>query len=126
MSAPWPRLVRRELCVTRAVLDLTDGENPDGSPKPALSRTLFCRLECEPAQNISPNRDFGDGSRRSINAERQVVQGGGVALFDGDVAPELPVLAGTVTAAGRVWRIRRSTRARNPDGSVNYTRLILE
>ena len=23
MSAPWPRLVRRELCVTQAVLDLT-------------------------------------------------------------------------------------------------------
>ena len=44
MSAPWPRLVRRELCVTQAVQDLTDGQNPDGSPKPALSRTVSCRL----------------------------------------------------------------------------------
>ena len=126
MSAPWPRLVRPELCCTEAVVTLTDGEQPDGSPAVAATVTRRCRLDCQPAESISPNRDFGDGSRRSVDAERLVVSGGGTVLFDGDIAPELTVLAGTVQAAGRVWRIRQSCRARNPDGSVNYTRLILE
>ena len=125
MSAPWPRLVRPELCVTRAELVLTDGENPDGSPRTARTLTRQCRLESTPAQGITPNRDFGDGSRRSLDAERLVVQGGATALFDGDIAPGLTVLAGTVTAEGRVWRIRESCRERNPDDTVNYTRLTL-
>lgn len=126
MSGTWPRLVRPELCVTEALVELTDGEKPDGSPIAAARLMLRCRLDCRPEQNISPNRDFGDGSRRGIDAERLVVQGGAQALFDGDIAPELPVLAGQVTAGGRRWRITGSFRARNPDGSVNYTRLDLE
>lgn len=126
MSAAWPRLVRPELCVTEAALTLTEGENPDGSPHVVMVTDGYCRLDCTPAWNLSPNRNFGDGSRRSLEAERLVVQGGGTALFDGDIAPGIPVLAGTVTAAGREWRIRESYRARNPDGTVNYTRLTLE
>lgn len=122
----WPRLVRPELCTTPAVLTLTDGEAPDGSPRVAATLTLRCRLDSRPAQRITPNRDYGDGSRRSADAERLTVQGGGVALFDGDIAPALPVLAGTVQADGRVWRIVRGSRGRDPDGRVNFTRLELE
>ena len=126
MSGAWPRLVRAEFCTTAATVALTDGENPDGSPAAGQEMTLRCRLESRPGEGITPNRDFGDGSRRSVDAERLAVQGNAEALFDGDIAPGRAVLAGTVTAAGRVWRIRQSFRACNPDGSVNYTRLTLE
>ena len=54
------------------------------------------------------------------------VRCGGTALFDGDIAPGRTVLAGTVTAGSRVWRIVRSCRGRDPDGTVNYTKLELE
>lgn len=122
----WPRLVQPQLCTTRAELTLTGGESADGTPQVALELTRYCRLEWEPARAVSPNRDFGDGSRRSINAERLVEQGGGIAWFDGDIAPQQTVLAGWVTAMGRQWRIRSGIRACNPDGTVNYTRLVLE
>lgn len=48
------------------------------------------------------------------------------ALFRGDIAPELEVLVGTVTTKnGGSWVIHSSSRARNPDGTVNYTCLEL-
>lgn len=126
MSGPWPRLVRPELCVSAAAVVLTDGENPDGSPRVAARLERNCRLERDEGRGITPNRDFGDGSRRSADTERLEDQGGATALFDGDLAPQLPMLAGTVTAEGRVWKISRGYRARDPDGRVNYTRLTLE
>ena len=125
MSGRWPRLVRPELCTDEAVVTLTDGENGDGSPAVAEVLTLRCRLTCRPAESITPNRDYGDGSRRGIEAERVAVRGGGTALFDGDIAPGRTVLAGTVAAGSRVWRIVRSCRGRDPDGTVNYTKLEL-
>ena len=85
----------------------------------------MCRLDDEPQESISPNRDFGDGARRSINAERVVQWRQGTALFDGDIAPDRDVLAGSVEIGGKSWRIRSAMRGRNPDGSVNYTRLTL-
>ena len=68
-------------------MTLTDGENGDGSPAVAEVLTLRCRLTCRPAESITPNRDYGDGSRRGIEAERVAVRCGGTALFDGDIAP---------------------------------------
>lgn len=125
MSRRWPKLVRPELCRTPVTVTLTDGENADGAPDGVLVLSLMCRLDDAPQENISPNRDFGDGARRSINAERVVRRRGGVALFDGDIAPEREVLTGSVEIGGQSWRIEAAAKARNPDGSVNYTRLTL-
>lgn len=125
MSRRWPKLVRPELCRTPVTVTLTDGETADGAPDRVLVLSLMCRLDDAPQENISPNRDFGDGARRSINAERVVRRRGGVALFDGDIAPEREVLTGSVEIGGQSWRIEAAAKARNPDGSVNYTRLTL-
>ena len=45
-------------------------------------------------------------------------------MFDGDIAPDMAVISGgTVEVFGEKRRIERGMKARNPDGSVNYTRL---
>lgn len=125
MSGRWPRLVRPELCHTPVTVTLTDGETADGAPDGVLVLSLMCRLDDDPQESISPNRDFGDGARRSINAERVVQWRQGTAFFDGDIAPDRDVLAGSVEIGGKSWRIESAMRGRNPDGSVNYTRLTL-
>jgi hypothetical protein len=48
-----------------------------------------------------------------------------VALFDGDIAPELDVLTGAVEICGGCRIIYRGSKCRNPDGTVNYTKLEL-
>ena len=46
--------------------------------------------------------------------------------IDGDALPDVARIAGgTVAALGLEWRIVAGTKARNPDGTVNYTRLEL-
>ncbi|MBR2048282.1 MAG: hypothetical protein IJ960_06755 [Oscillospiraceae bacterium] len=107
----WPRLVPPRVCRTSCTVILTDGVGEDGAPVTVAELTLNCNWQDKPRQVLNP--------------ERQLIQLGGTALFDGDIAPALDVLSGTVKIYGREWTIYRGTKCRNPDGSVNYTRLEL-
>lgn len=49
----------------------------------------------------------------------------GEALFCGDIAPDSPIVDGAVEIGGREYKIYGSEKAKNPDGTVNYTRLEL-
>ena len=49
----------------------------------------------------------------------------GEALFCGDIAPDSPIIDGAVEIGGREYKIYGSEKAKNPDGTVNYTRLEL-
>jgi len=50
----------------------------------------------------------------------------GSVLFPGDICPELPVISGgTAEVFGVVRRVQQGMKARNPDGSVNYTEVLL-
>ena len=52
------------------------------------------------------------------------IQLSGTALFRGDIAPGVAVISGgTVTVFGETRNILQGMKARNPDGTVNYTRL---
>ena len=56
--------------------------------------------------------------------KKKTVEITGTAMFDGDIAPDMAVISGgTVEVFGEKRRIERGMKARNPDGSVNYTRL---
>ena len=47
-------------------------------------------------------------------------------LFYGDIAPDVPVIScGVATVFGVERTIISGEKARNPDGTVNYTRLEL-
>lgn len=107
----WPRLVPPQVCKTPCTVILTDGTGEDGAPREAAKLSLKCNWQDKP--------------RQVLNAERQLIQLNGTALLDGDIAPGLDVLAGTVEIYGTVWAIYRGMKCRNPDGTVNYTRLEL-
>lgn len=107
----WPRLVPSRVCRTPCTVILTDGIEENGAPKEAAQLKLKCNWQDKP--------------RQVINAERQLIQLGGVALFDGDIAPALDVLTGELEIYGKLWTIHQGSKCRNPDGTVNYTRLEL-
>lgn len=107
----WPRLVPPRVCQTSCDVVLTNGIGEDGAPKEVANLSLKCNWQDKPKQ--------------VLNAERQLIQLGGTALFDGDIAPEVDVLTGTVNLYGKEWTIYQGSKCRNPDGTVNYTRLEL-
>lgn len=110
----WPKLIPPALCTTAAKVRVdTGGTDEDGAPVPALTVEAAC--------------NYQSGGRVVLTADKREVQIAGVCLFDGDIAPDLPELtSGTVEVAGGVYKLFRGSKARNPDGTVNYTRLELE
>lgn len=70
--------------------------------------------------------NYQDSSKTIQTSEKKIVQITGVALFPGDIAPNLPTISGgTVEVYGVRRRIERGMKARNPDGTVNYSKLEL-
>lgn len=68
--------------------------------------------------------NYQDTAKRVLTKEQKLVQISGTALFPGDIAPDVPAITGgTLTVFGVERRILQGMKARNPDGSVNYTRL---
>ena len=70
--------------------------------------------------------NYQDKAKTILTAEKKLIEVTGTALFPGDIAPDLPVISGgMVTIFGVERRIVQGTKARNPDGTVNYTGLEL-
>lgn len=107
----WPRLVPPRVCKTLCAVNLIGGTGEDGAPVVVAALELPCNWQDKP--------------RQIMEAEKHLIQLSGTALFDGDIAPEVDVLAGAVEIYGKSWTIYRGSKARNPDGTVNYTRLEL-
>lgn len=107
----WPRLVPSGVCKTPCTVVLTSGTGEDCAPIEAARLELKCNWQ--------------DSPRQVMNAQKQLIQLGGTALLNGDIAPQLPVLTGTVEIYGMSWTIYRGSKCRNPDGTVNYTKLEL-
>ena len=107
----YPQLVPERVCVTLCVVYRTDGLNRDGSKK----KTVIYQGKCFHSEK----------SRQKLNAEKQLITLSGEALFCGDIAPDNAVIDGYVEIGGREYRINGSEKAKNPDGTVNYTRLEL-
>ncbi|MBQ9165650.1 MAG: hypothetical protein IJX71_01785 [Oscillospiraceae bacterium] len=107
----WPCLVPRGLCKTPVTVELYgEGVSPDGGPVAAATIAATCNWQSS-----------GKVVRTS---ETQEVRISGVALFTGDICPGLPVISsGKLTVFGAQREIIRGEKARNPDGTVNYTRL---
>ena len=94
----WPELVPPAVCRVPIAVTLTNGNDEDGAPRVAAVVETMC----------------------SYNGK-----GGWSALFPGDIAPELVHLTGWADVLGARLTIHAADRARNPDGTVNYTRLEL-
>lgn len=107
----YPCLVPKRLCKTPVTVRLESEEiNNVGEPMAVLELNLNC--------------NFQDKAKTILTAEKKLVQITGTALFPGDIAPGFPSLSGgTVTVFGEERRILQGTKARNPDGTVNYSQL---
>ena len=70
--------------------------------------------------------NYQDKAKTVPTAEKKLVQITGTALFPGDICPKLPVISGgSVEIFGVRRRILEARKARNPDGTVNYTEVLL-
>lgn len=110
----WPRLVVPFTQSTRieAVVD-ADGIDEDGAPIQGARWSGLCNWQDQTAEVYSKEK-----------ASTEVMAS---LYIDGDPFPRLAIIAGgTVDAFGSEMTIIRGTKGRNPDGTVNFTRLELK
>lgn len=109
----YPCLILKSVCKTPVTVTVyREGISEDGEPLTAVKLDLMC--------------NYQDKAKTVITADKQLVQLSAQAYFIGDIAPNLPTLSnGEVEVYGVKRRIFQGEKARNPDGTVNYTRLDL-
>lgn len=109
----YPCLVEKRLCKTDIHIEITqEGLNKYGEPLEAVVIDTKC--------------NYQDTTKTVLTAEKKLVQLSGIALFPGDIVPTLPTISGgTVMVHGVERNIFQGTKARNPDGTVNYCELRL-
>jgi hypothetical protein len=110
----FPQLVLPQFCQTQITVTVNqEGVSEDGEPLEAFRANLKC--------------NYQDSVKTVLIEQKKLVQITGSAYFVGDIAPYLPTLSGgTAIVFGIVRRIVDSRKARNPDGTVNYTYIGLE
>lgn len=110
----WPCLVIKQFCKTDISLEFErEGVNQYGEP---LNKVRY-EGKC----------NYQDSAKRILTEQKKIVHITGVALFPGDICPELPVISGgTAIIHGIKRRIAKGTKARNPDNTVNYTEVMFE
>ena len=105
----YPSLVPDRVCKTtiRIVID-RDELNEDGDPVQAFDTELKCNWQ--------------DGAKTILTGEPKYIRITGKALFNGDICPDMPVISsGYGIVFGERRNIGDGIKARNPDGTVNYT-----
>lgn len=109
----FPSLVDKRFCKTPVIVTLyQDGNDENGEPQESVVFEGLC--------------NYQDSAKTVLTADKRLIQLSAQAYFIGDIAPALPVISGgEVTVFGEVRRIAQGMKARNPDGTVNYTRLDL-
>ncbi len=87
-----------------------EGLDKYGEPRKPIEADLFCNYQ-EEVKTI-------------FTSEKKLIQVSGTALFPGDITPEIPDISGGILEVfGMERRIAKGVKARNPDQSVNYTKL---
>lgn len=109
----YPCLVPKRLCKTEISLEFDrEGISEYGE--------AFAPVQYEGKCN------YQDKAKTVLTAEKKLVEITGSALFTGDICPELPVISGgNAKIFGESRRILEGRKARNPDGTVNYTEVLL-
>lgn len=68
---------------------------------------------------------WSDKRRRTVDAEKRIIELEGSIIVDGDVAPSVKTADGYAVIYGEKLKIYKVKRARNPDGSVHHTTMEL-
>ncbi len=109
----YPSLVNKRFCKTPIKVTLfQEGNNEDGEPVPAVVLEGLC--------------NYQDKAKTVLTADKRLIELTAQAYFIGDIAPGQAVLSeGEAVIFGEHRRIVQGMKARNADGTVNYTRLDL-
>lgn len=109
----FPELVPNKVCRTSIKIQFENGLEEDGSPKKTVLFAGFC--------------NWKETGRIVFDKERKAVNLTGIALLNGDPLKDAEFLEGKVyVGEGKTaHKIHAYDRARNPDGTVNYTKLEL-
>ena len=109
----YPCLVPKRLCKTDITISFDrEGLNEYGEPLEAV--------------NYSGKCNYQDKAKTVITADKKLVEISGTVLIPGDACPDFPVISGgSAVVFGVKRRIQQGTKARNPDGTVNYTEVLL-
>lgn len=109
----YPCLVPKRLCKTDITISFDrEGLNEYGEPLEAV--------------NYSGKCNYQDKAKTVLTPEKKLVEITGTVLIPGDACPELPVISGgSAVVFGVERRIQQGIKARNPDGTVNYTEVLL-
>lgn len=105
----YPSLVPSAVCKTpiRLVI-MAEGLDEDGAPITAFDQTLKCNWQ--------------DSGKVNLTTQQEYVRISGVALFNGDICPDIPnIVKGYGVIFGEKRPIAEGRKSRNPDGTVNYT-----
>ncbi len=125
----FPCLVRPRFCKTPIYLTIySEGLTEDGAPE-----VIYKRKELLPQDDLYPQENlygdfiycnYQDCAKTVLTAQQKKVEVSGVILIPGDVAPNVPVISGGFAEINGVRReIVKGIKARNPDGTVNFTEL---
>ena len=105
----YPKLVRNPRTSVRVIIEAEDS-NEFNERVVLLDDELKCNYQ-----------DTGSIKFDSKKSKPEIT---GSLYFDGDILPGTPVIStGTAIIFGEPRHIVAGTKARNPDGSVNYTKL---
>ena len=110
----FPCLIQKRYCKTDIDVEIDrEGVTVYGEPLEPVKWSGKC--------------NYQDKGKTVLTSDKKLIQLSGCALIPGDIAPELPSISGgTIKVFGVSRKIYEGTKARNPDGSVNYTRLDVE
>lgn len=109
----YPCLIPECYCKTPIKLELEqEGLNEYGEPFGVVTFEGMC--------------NYQDKAKTILTFEKKLVEITGSALFPGDICPTLPVIScGTATIFGVKRQVQQGAKIRNPNGSVNYTEVLL-
>ena len=113
IMARWPSLVLSQFCTTDLSLSVESEElNENGTPKVILEWSGKC--------------NYQDKAKKVWTADKVLTEVSATCLIPGDIAPDMAVISsGIVTVLGERRKLAVGQKARNPDGTVNYTQLEL-
>lgn len=105
----YPNLVPAAVCKTPIQIVIeTEDLDEDGAPVTAVDWSGKCNWQ--------------DSAKTELTAEQKYVRITGRACIPGDIAPNLPVIGGGYGVIfGEKRAIAEGVKARNPDGTVNFT-----
>lgn len=109
----YPSLIDKKMCNTlvHGIIE-PEGFGNFGEPLAGIEFSAFC--------------NYQDKAKTVYTSEKKLVEVTGTVYIPGDICPEIPVISGGTAVIFNVERrIAVGRKARNPDGTVNYSVLEL-